>query len=136
MNFGETQGMKRVLLIEDEQDIASLLSARLTQAGYAVSVANSGEAGIRETVERLPDLVILDIMLPDMDGHTVCETLRRTFPSWVLPILMLTARDQTPDHTRAFVSGADFYMTKPYQPEALVNAVRLLTEDRPLIKPN
>jgi DNA-binding response OmpR family regulator len=120
---------RRILVVEDEGDLAGLLKARLESSGYTVHVEERGREALEEARSRRPDLVILDLMLPDMDGYAVSERLRAQFHSWTVPILMLTARDQPLDKLRGYGAGADAYLTKPYHPRELLDTVAKLLRD-------
>jgi len=113
--------MTRVLVVEDEQNIADFIRRGLVYKGYDVDVARSGEDALETARERLPDLVILDIMLPGIDGVEVCRRLRAADD---LPIIMLTARDAVSDKVQGLESGADDYMTKPFEFDELLARVR------------
>jgi len=117
---------KRILVVEDEQDVAGLLQARLEANGYEVHVEASGREALADVFELQPDLVILDLMLPDMDGYAVSARLRAMYRAWTMPILMLTARDQPRDKLRGYGAGADAYLTKPYEAGELLGAVARL----------
>ena len=114
----------RVLLVEDEAGIAGVVQRGLQQAGYAVTIADNGNAGLRLAEAEEWDLILLDWMLPGRDGLEVCRALRarrnRT------PILMLTARDGVPDRVRGLETGADDYLPKPFAFEELLARVRAL----------
>jgi two-component system, OmpR family, response regulator MprA len=112
----------RILLIEDEAPIANFVRRGLTYKGYAVDVAATGEDGLRRASEHPPDLVILDLMLPDMDGVEVC---RRLNPRGRLPVIMLTARDSVADKVAGLEAGADDYLTKPFAFDELLARVRV-----------
>jgi two-component system, OmpR family, response regulator MprA len=114
---------ERILVVEDEARIASFLRRGLTLEGYEVETAYDGEEALYKVRERAPDLVILDIMLPRLDGLEVCRRLR-TFTT--LPVLMLTARDAVPDRVAGLDSGADDYMMKPFSLDELLARVRAL----------
>jgi len=116
--------MPRVLVIEDNADLAYGLQNNLEIEGYEVRVAEDGETGLKRARAWGPDLIILDLMLPDMNGYQVCEAVRRTDAR--LPILMLTARSQEVDKVRGLASGADDYVTKPFSVNELVARVRAL----------
>ena len=104
--------MSRILVVEDEEDLALGLRANLEVEGHEVVVAHSGEDGLREATGSRPDLVLLDVMLPGIDGF---ETLRRLRAAGQhMPVLMLTARAEEMDKVRGFRSGADDYVTKPF----------------------
>jgi len=124
-----TKTSKRILVIEDEEDVASLLRARLKAGGYEVHVEGRGQTGIAAAMELRPDLVILDLMLPDIDGCDVSENLRCHYASGRLPILMLTARDQPIDKLHGYGAGADAYLTKPYEAQELLATVAELLGD-------
>ena len=104
---------EKILLIEDEPGLIATLSKRLKAEGYDVSVSTNGRDGLNEAVSGLYDLVILDVMLPGMDGFDVCRDLRRHNEH--IPILMLTARGQTIDKVLGFKLGADDYQTNPFK---------------------
>ncbi len=120
---------EQILVIEDEAKIADFLYRGLTYEGFRVKVANDGETGLAAARENLPDLVILDVMLPGLNGIEVCRRLRAGGP---LPILMLTAKDAVADRVKGLESGADDYLTKPFAFEELLARVRaLLRRARP-----
>jgi len=102
----------RVLLVEDEPRTATLLRRSLVEEGYAVDVAGDGRTATWQASEIDYDAIVLDLMLPDMDGFTVCERLRRA-QRWA-PVLVVTARDQIDDRVRGLDAGADDYMVKPF----------------------
>jgi two-component system response regulator MprA len=115
--------MKQILVVEDESNLASALRRGLTYKGFAVQVARSGQDAL-ERIRLCPhDLVLLDLMLPDMDGFEVCRRLRR-MTDQVFPILILTARDAIRDKIAGLDSGADDYITKPFDFEELVAHIR------------
>ena len=117
---------KQILVVEDEEDMAELLQERLKSAGYQVHTAGSGKAGLSDAAEHEPDLVILDLMLPDIHGHEVCRELRKLSNPWGQPILMLTAMAQPVDQLRGFAHGADAYLTKPFNSHELLKTVAML----------
>jgi len=113
--------MTRVLVVEDEPNIADFIRRGLIYKGYEVEVAHSGEEALAKAQSRLPDLVILDLMLPDIDGVDVCRRLRAADD---LPIIMLTARDAVADKVAGLEAGSDDYMTKPFEFDELLARVR------------
>jgi len=117
----------RVLVVEDEHNIADFIRRGLTYQGYEVEVAHSGEQALRTAQDNLPDLVILDLMLPDIDGVEVCQRLRSADD---LPIIMLTARDAVSDKIEGLEAGADDYMTKPFEFPELLARVRVALRRR------
>ena len=116
----------RILAIEDDAQIGRFLQALLSVAGYKVHVEPTGEAGLNYASDRVPDLVILDLRLPDMDGYDVCRKLRQFFSPWEVPIVMLTGMDKPVDQLRGFAHGADAYMTKPFEAQALLEKIKSL----------
>jgi DNA-binding response OmpR family regulator len=104
--------LTRILVVEDERDLALGLRANLEVEGYEVAVAHTGEAGLREARAGAPDLVILDLMLPDTDGYDVLAQLRKA--GHEMPVVILTARGEEVDKVRGFRAGADDYVTKPF----------------------
>ncbi len=114
---------EHILVIEDEQKIADFLRRGLSYEGYQVQVANDGEAGLKSARDNMPDLVILDIMLPGLDGFEVARRLRA---GGGVPIIMLTAKDAVSDRVKGLDSGADDYLVKPFAFEELLARVRAL----------
>jgi two-component system, OmpR family, alkaline phosphatase synthesis response regulator PhoP len=112
-----------VLVVEDEASIASFVSAYLKNAGYTVRTASTGAEALKLVESAKPALVVLDLMLPDIDGVEVCKRIRQTRE---LPVLMLTARDEDVDKIIGLEVGADDYMTKPFNPRELVARVRAI----------
>lgn len=114
---------ERILIIEDDEGIVRVLKRALTYEGYLVESALEGESGLQLAREHRPDLIILDWMLPGMDGLEVCQRLRTLCNA---PILMLTAKDTLQDRVQGLDSGADDYMTKPFELEELLARIRAL----------
>jgi len=114
---------EKILVIEDEQKIADLLRRGFTYEGFRVEVCHDGETGLKAARDNPPDLVVLDWMLPGLDGLEVCRRLRA---GGALPILMLTAKDAVSDRVKGLDSGADDYVTKPFAFEELLARVRAL----------
>src|SRR5262249_23116278 len=127
-------GMQRVLIVDDDPDIQRLVSYNLGQAGFEVTAAASGRKALESVQKNPPDLIILDLMLPDVDGMEVCRTLRQREDSRRIPIIMLTARSEEIDRVIGFELGADDYVPKPFSPRELVLRVksifRRMTEQR------
>jgi two-component system phosphate regulon response regulator PhoB len=131
--------MARVILIEDEADLREVLLYNLTQAGHRVQVAGTAEAGLRLARETLPDIVLLDLMLPDRPGTTVCTALKRESRTQDIPIIMVTAKGEEVDRIVGLELGADDYLVKPFSIRELVlrmNAVlrRGEAKEPPLIE--
>jgi len=116
--------MERLLVIEDELPMRTALSDALGAEGYRVLTAADGETGLRRALEEKPDLILLDIMMPRMDGFTVGAEMRRLANT--TPILMLTAKGQVEDRVRGLDAGADDYLVKPFSTEELLARVRAL----------
>ncbi|MBC7242561.1 MAG: response regulator transcription factor [Anaerolineae bacterium] len=119
---------RRILLIEDERKIADFIRRGLALEGYQVQVAYDGESGLDAAVEQRPDLIILDIMLPAIDGIEVCKALRDA--GFDMPILMLTARDAVRDRVAGLDAGADDYLVKPFAFDELLARIRALLRRR------
>jgi two-component system phosphate regulon response regulator PhoB len=113
-----------ILVMEDEDALATLLQYNLEKEGYDVTVAADGEEGLLQVDERLPDLVLLDWMLPKLSGIEVCRRLRGRAETRNLPIIMLTARGEESDRVRGLDTGADDYMTKPFSMTELTARIR------------
>lgn len=120
-----------IIVVDDEPDVAQILSLQLTMEGYRVHSANDGPTAIELVRAHTPDLVILDIMMPNMDGYEVCNRIRE-FTS--TPILMLTANIQDQQVVSGLDSGADDYVTKPYSPIQLLARVRALLRRVPPVR--
>jgi DNA-binding response OmpR family regulator len=117
---------QQILVIEDDEPLAHLLKLHLETEGYTVHTETRGSRGLNYAAENPLDLVILDLRLPDVSGFQVCKELRRIHRPWNLPILMLTALNEPVDQLRGFAHGADAYLTKPYEPDELMQTIRLL----------
>jgi two-component system phosphate regulon response regulator PhoB len=120
-----------ITVVEDDADIAELVTYNLEREGYGVSVVASGEEAIISIVEAPPDLVILDLMLPGVDGLEVCRRIRQEERVRSVPIIMLTAKSEDADIVAGLELGADDYVTKPFSPRVLIARVRaVLRRDR------
>lgn len=117
---------RHVLVVEDEEDILELVRYNLAKVGHHVTGVTTGEAGLKAARSDPPDLVLLDLMLPGVDGLEVCRLLRREDATRSVPIVMLTARGEESDVVKGLETGADDYVTKPFSPKVLlarINAV-------------
>jgi len=114
----------RVLIIEDDKDILNLVAWHLKAADYEVLKAEDGVSGLEAAVREKPDLIVLDLMLPGMDGLDVCKTLKRNKETGATPIIMLTARGEEADRIVGLELGADDYVVKPFSPRELVLRVQ------------
>ncbi len=115
---------RHILIVDDEEAIARALHALLAQAGYAITIAHSGSEALTRLSSDSHDLIILDIMLPDIDGYEVCRRVRQS--SDYIPILMLTARDEPLDKLLGLETGADLYLTKPFDPRELLAHIKAI----------
>jgi len=115
---------ERLLVVDDEPDLLELVRVNLANAGFRVSTAATGREALDLVRRESPDLVVLDLMLPDMSGTEVCRVLRADASTARLPIIMLTARSDEVDRVVGFELGADDYVTKPFSPRELVLRVR------------
>jgi two-component system phosphate regulon response regulator PhoB len=113
-----------VLIVEDEAALVTMLRYNLEKAGFAVCEAGDGEEALVQIVERRPDVVLLDWMLPLVSGIEVCRQIRRAPHSRTLPVIMLTARGEEGDRVRGLDSGADDYVVKPFSPSELIARMR------------
>jgi len=124
---------ERILVVEDERAIASMLRRGLALDGYTVTVAEGGKAALDAVRDRSPDLVVLDLMLPDLDGLEVARRLRAAGEH--MPVLMLTARDGVSDRVRGLDAGADDYLVKPFALDELLARVRALLRRATAVAP-
>jgi two-component system phosphate regulon response regulator PhoB len=116
----------RILIVEDERSLTQALEYNFKREGYEVALAHDGAEGLRKAQTLLPDAIVLDLMLPTMDGLEICRELRRGERTRNLPILMLTARSEETDQVVGFSTGADDYVTKPFNTKVLLQRVKAL----------
>ena len=138
MRKDEKNPMPKILIVEDEKKIARFLELELRHEGYDVLTAFDGRSGLDTALEKDPDLLILDLMLPELSGIEVCRRLRHTSD---LPIIMLTAKDDVSDKVMGLDMGADDYVTKPFAIEELLARIRRsgsedMAVSRPLLPSN
>lgn len=119
---------KKILVVDDEPYIVRVVQANLMVEGYEVVAAYDGLEALQRLQEEKPDLVLLDVMMPEMDGWAVLERIRSNPETENLPVIMLTALAQDTDIERGTLLGCDVYITKPFEPRDLVNAVRRMLE--------
>lgn len=117
---------KKILIVEDEKEILDLVKLYLEKEGYRTRTAVTGLEGLKQVKSEQPDLVILDLMLPEMDGLEVCKRLRADAQTAMIPIIMLTAKAGETDTIIGLELGADDYVTKPFSPKALIARVKAL----------
>ena len=122
----------RVLVIEDEVRLAATLRDLLEMDGYTVDVCHDGESGLDNALSAIYDVILLDVMLPKLDGFTVLRRLRASGDS--TPVLMLTARSEVSDKVQGLDCGADYYLTKPFEPRELLACVRALIRRQPELR--
>lgn len=115
---------EHIVVVDDDQKITNMLRRSLAFEGYSVAVANNGADGLKLLTEKEPDVMVLDIMMPKLDGLEVCRRVREAGSE--VPILLLTAKDGVPDRVRGLDSGADDYLVKPFALEELLARVRAL----------
>jgi two-component system response regulator MprA len=118
---------ERILVVDDDASITTALRRALSFEGYQVDIAHDGEEGLRDARDRVPDLVILDVLMPGVDGLEFCRRMRASDDT---PILMLTARDEVADRVRGLDAGADDYLVKPFASDELLARVRALLRRR------
>ncbi len=112
---------KHILVVDDEKNIVDIIKAYLVREGYQVTTSYDGCSALKAAISSQPDLIILDLMLPEMSGWDVCKELRKTSN---IPIIMLTARDETAEKIIGLEIGADDYITKPFDPKEVVSRVK------------
>lgn len=116
----------RILVVDDELDMVQLIQARLEAQGYEVLAAYDGEEGLEKAHSEKPDLILLDLMLPKMDGYKVCGLLKRDTRYAKIPIVIFTARAQKQDEELSLECGADAYLTKPFDAPVLLGKIQEL----------
>lgn len=121
---------KSILVVEDEKDIADLVEYHLRQSGFKVIQADSGPSGLEQARRLRPALIVLDLMLPGMDGRDVCRSLKSDPATRNIPVVMLTAKAEEVDRIVGFELGADDYVTKPFSPRELVLRVKAILRRR------
>ncbi|MCX6934799.1 MAG: response regulator transcription factor [Verrucomicrobia bacterium] len=121
----------RVLVVDDEKDVRDLIRLNLRAAGFDVLEASTGAEGLAIAKHDLPSVIILDLMLPEMNGVEVCRALRRNPATSRIPVLMLTAKSTEDDKVEGFECGADDYVTKPFSPRELILRVRAVARRQP-----
>ena len=130
MKSSKPKTAPRILVVDDEPDAVELVEFNLTAAGFTVATAADGAQAVRSAHEQPPDLIVLDVMLPELDGLEVCKLLRRDPATARVPILMLTARAAEIDRVLGLELGADDYVTKPFSPRELVLRIKGLLRRR------
>ena len=118
--------MKTILIIDDDEDIREIISYNLTKEGYTVINAKNGEEGIKKAKKNLPNLILLDVMMPEMDGMEVCQILRSEERTKDIKICFLTARSEDYSQIDGFDAGADDYVTKQVKPKVLASRINAI----------
>ena len=126
----KTPAREKVLVVEDEEDILELIRYNLEREGYRVTGVATGEEGLRAVTREHPDLVVLDLMLPGIDGIEVCRRLKADPHTKHLPVVMVTAKGDEADVVAGLELGADDYLTKPFSPKVLVARIRAVVRRR------
>ena len=116
----------KILVIDDEPEITDIIKAFLTNAGYEVLVENSSVMGVEKAKTFRPDLILLDIMMPFMDGYEVCASIKKDIELCSVPILFLTGKDASDDGGQSFKSGGDLFIKKPFSCERLLQMVKMV----------
>ena len=122
--MNEANGRRTILVADDEEDLRELVTYRLTRSGYKVIGAGDGLQALELAAERTPDLMVLDVMMPKLDGYELTRRVRAEAALRSIPVILLTARSQESDIDRGFEVGADDYLKKPFNPDELVARVR------------
>ncbi len=121
-----TDARPLVLVADDDDDIRTLVAYRLEKAGYEVAQAADGEQALQLALERTPDLAVIDVMMPRLDGYELTRALRSHEATSRVPVILLTARTQEADVARGFEAGADDYIRKPFSPQELRSRVHAI----------
>jgi PleD family two-component response regulator len=128
MSAGKDNDVRRILVVDDEEHIRRILKFQLEKNGYQVVMAENGEEALNIVRRSAPDLILLDLMMPKIDGFEVCRRLRADFQTSQIPIIMLTAKSDLPDKIKGLQGGANDYLVKPYSNEELMLRVRNVLE--------
>jgi len=115
--------MRRVLVVDDELYIRNILDFALNSEGFEVITASDGEEALKKAVDTLPDLIVLDVMMPKLDGFEVCRAIKGKEETKHIPVILLTARDKEADRARGDEVHCDAYLTKPFSPNKLTQMV-------------
>src|SRR5215469_12694517 len=117
---------KKILVVDDDPELVELVSFNLKQAGYTITTAENGVEALKKARSLMPDLILLDVMMPELDGFAVCEILRRDSATATIPIIMLTALSSELGRMAGLGSGATDFLSKPFSPRLLVERVENL----------
>ena len=114
---------KKILVIEDDKEAARMMELRLRSEGFKVDRASNGKDGLDRIEDEKPDLILLDVMMPILDGHNVCKIIKNTKKTSDIPVIMLTVKNAVGDVDRGFEAGADFYLNKPFEWDRLMKTI-------------
>jgi DNA-binding response OmpR family regulator len=114
---------RKILIVDDEPDLVEIVSSSLIESGYLVITASDGEEGLKKAIEESPDLILLDIMMPKMDGYEFLNKLKRTRGLWHIPVVMVTAKGETRSILKSQDLQASDYLIKPFDANKLLNMV-------------
>ena len=120
----------KILIVEDENDVAELIRYKLEKAGYETDTAMTGPLALEKVLDNRPDLILLDIMIPEMDGLQVCDNLKNNPVTADIPVVMLTAKSSQEDIDAGFAMDADDYITKPFSPRDLLTRIRTVLHQK------
>ena len=126
MSYRIKIGTAKVLVVDDEPEITEIVKSFLSEAGYKVSIANSGQEAFKVAKEFMPDVILLDIMMPGTDGYAVCHELKKDPHFANTPIIFLTGKEREDDQGRSFKAGGDMYIKKPFSCERLLEIVNIV----------
>lgn len=118
--------LKRILIVDDEDDIAFVLAQMIKSKGYEVERVSDGQTALDNINESAPDLIVLDVMMPGLNGYEVCRSLKESSQLKDIPVIMLTAKAQKSDITWGEEAGADLYITKPFENQEVIAAIKKL----------
>lgn len=121
---------KKILAVDDEKHIVRLVQINLQKAGYEVTTASNGREALESVAEQHPDLIVMDVMMPEMDGFAALQKLKENPATAKIPVIMLTAKAQDEDVFKGWKSGADLYLTKPFNPAELLTFVKRIFESQ------
>ena len=130
LGFGKKNNKIKVLIVDDEPNIVQTLQDRLEMNEYNVITACNGKEGLEQAVKEIPDVILLDVIMPIMDGHEMLEALRKQVGCEDISIIMLTARSQTQDIARANACGIEDYIVKPFDLSELLEKIECIVEHR------
>ncbi len=122
---------RSVLVVDDEPNIVLSIKFLMKQQGYEVRTASNGEEALQALDEKVPDLILLDVMMPKPDGYEVCQRIRATAKWRAIPVIMLTAKGREVEREKGFAMGADDYITKPFATQELVAKVQAILSEKP-----